>query len=452
MQWGWRQLWRYAMPLIVLQWLSVLGSVMSTRFLAASGDIRALAASGLSYRYYLIILVAVGGCQMALGVWLTKVKAEHRQAAWRQVTYFSACGGVLCAGVMVLAPVILAHTGVQRALLILLRPYFWVMAIACVFLWLSGTWRQALIAFERPTVVYGLAVLYLGVHVAVSYVFILGRAGMSALGLTGVALAECVSLGVVSAVTLWLGRMYWRGVGSAGMSMQDSWRGLVLLWRQSWPVSGLYINEMLALMVCSVLIAHQGHLALAAYQVVSQCDLVFLMIPYGMSIAMGLLVAKQNQACFSGDSRAVKPLYRLFWRACLFCLLPLGVVSLCFWLHPRPVLQFFFPAIASKTGVFVFAKQFLTVVGIYQLFDGIRKVAIGWCRGLGVVRTPFWVSVCCFWGVGVAGSWFFVGYYGVMAIWWSIALAMICGALWMLMTVVGCYYRIKTRQSSVFLS
>ena len=97
----------YCLPVILLQWLGVLTSTLSTRFLAQYHG-AALAASSLTYRVFLIILLCLNGMQFAQGVLIAKHK--HCSELIVAMNYLILLIGLILGGLVLFTPHLLQWT------------------------------------------------------------------------------------------------------------------------------------------------------------------------------------------------------------------------------------------------------------------------------------------------------------------------------------------------------
>jgi multidrug resistance protein, MATE family len=418
---------RVALPIIILQWLAVAASAVDCRFLAQSSHL-GLAAMAISYRYYLLVLVFSAGVQMALAVRMARAAVDQRSNVLANAGVFCLLLAIPTAAVLYYTPVILERIDVSKQLLQILTPYFHVLAFASIFLWLSGLWRQALIAFDKQKLILYLAITYFLTHVACSYILVLGNFGAPILGLQGVAYSELISLSVVCIIS--------------GIVLSTKYKlfsinrlkvyGFYEQWLQSWPVSLMWLSEMFAMLVIVMFIAKTGLNSLASYQIVAQLDLLLLMIPYGVSMACAVVFARTESR--SAQKKHLK-------QALLVTLIPMLIASIVFIVSGRRLLNLLFDP-ANKT-ILDTATTLLMITAIYHLFDGVRKVLIGCLRAAGDIRVPLLISSVSFWGIGVGSAYLlrYTSENSVTAIWLCFAAAICFAALAMVLRFKKTYNR-----------
>ena len=78
----------------------------------------------------------------------------------------------------------------------------------------------------------------------------------------------------------------------------------------------------------------------------------------------------------------------------------------------------------ANAGVLEIALGLSVYAGWFLLFDGVLIVAANAIRGLRDTRTPLWISMAGYWGIGLGtGTWlcFPLG-YGANGLWWGLIL------------------------------
>jgi multidrug resistance protein, MATE family len=418
---------RTTIPIILLQWLAVAASIIDSRFLAQSSHLD-LAAMAISYRYYLLVLVFSAGVQMAMAVRMAAASLQKRSQVLANAGVFCLLLALPTAAAIYCCPLVLERVGVSHKLLILLTPYFHVLSVASIALWLSGLWRQALIAFSRQKLVIYLAVIYFIVHVACSYILVLGNLNFAALGLEGVAYSELISLTVVAVISGIVLSKNYKLFSRAGLQFEYFYRQ----WSRSWPVSLMWLSEMIAMLFIVMVIAKIGTQALAAYQIVAQLDLLLLMIPYAVSMACAIIFAQERNQ--TGREQHLK-------HALIIVLVPMLLASVVFLIAPKAVLNLFFNP--RNISILPIAGKMLMITAIYHLFDGVRKVLIGCLRGVGDIHIPLLISFASFWMVGVCGAWlaFYIAPHSVLLIWLAFAAAMVTASV----ATITRYYMLNNR-------
>ena len=436
---NYRQLLYFVLPIILLQVLSVAASFFDTACLARFGNL-VLAANALGYRVYMVGLIFSSGIVMAMGIQFARIADEPfaLRGFLLQCVYLVLILSVLVAfGMLVVAPWLFSVTAQPQAAIIIVAPYLWQLAVAMLLMFLSGVVRQLLMVLGYQAWLYPLALLYLGSHILLSYGFIFGHFGLPALGLVGAGVSEALSLMLTllaSIILLWRLRHHFQ--------IQSPWcericwrpcrRSLYSLWSLSWPVASLLTLELLAVMLLVLLLGHFGLHAIASYQIVSELEILPLMVPYGMGMAVGILVSRYFK---HKDQQQILQIVRGSLHLALGFML---LISLLFWFIPAKLVQVIFHYRSSgHPGVVHLAVHMLQLVGIYILFDVVRKILTGALRGLDDVHVPMYITIFCFWALGLGAAFLFSHTaLAALGVWLGMAIAVMSAT-------VGIYWRYR---------
>jgi Na+-driven multidrug efflux pump len=401
----------YCLPVILLQWLGVLTSTFSTNFLSQYST-NALAASGLTYRAFLIVLLCLNGFQFAQGVIIAK--SPNKEALIPQLTSLILILGCSLGLGLLFVPDILYAFHDSSRLVKLTIPYFHWLALACPFIAFNGLWQQIFLVYKKPYWIVAVALLYFVTAVIGNHIFILGAHGHYGFGLTGSSMAELCAQALVTILSLILIAQL------PGFSIQKIWfykPDFIHTWIRSlhlgWPIALRWMNEMLALGIVAIFIGYLGTNALGGFRVVSQLDLLVLMIPYSMNIILALLLAKPQ----SLDS-----FQKIFRMSLTITLATILLCSLIFWLCPGWLLSHFFHISPNHARLYHLSIHMLMITGIGQIFNAIRQLCNAALRALDDTFWPFLFSIISYWGIAVFGSWLLTlhEHHHMLALWWCV--------------------------------
>ena len=231
-------------------------------------------------------------------------------------------------------------------------------------------------------------------------------------GLAGSSIAECVAQTGVLLLTLILAN-YIKQINvkqcfSFSKSIFTTW-GKAL--KVGWPICLRWLNEMIAAAILAFLIGHLGSLALGGFRLVSQLDILVLMIPYSMNIILAILLAEPSKKFIN---------IKIFNTALCITFILLLLVSLALWFMPKYLLVHFYDVNPKQTALLHLSIVLLMLTGIGQLFNGIRQICNAALRSKRDTLWPFIYSVVCYWGIAVLGSWIAIQHYhlGMITVWW----------------------------------
>lgn len=401
----------YCLPVILLQWLGVFTSTLSTRFLSQYHT-DALAASGLTYRAFLIVLLCLNGLQFAQGVMIAK--AENRKQTIAQLTPLILLIGIVLGFTLLAMPMVLTWFHDSSHLVVLTVPYFHWLALTCPLIAFNGLWQQCFLVYKKPMWIVAVACIYFVAAVLSNHAFILGFHSINAHGLAGSSMAELTAQAIVMLFTLaCITRL-------PQLSLSNIWiyrDNILKAWRKAlslgWPIALRWMNEMLALAIVAIFIGYLGSNALSGFRVVSQLDLLVLMIPYSMNIILALLLAQSTQRTLFNKT---------FSMSLSITIALILVCSVTFWLCPEWLLIHFFDLSSHKPQLLKLSAEMLMITGVGQLFNACRQICNAALRALDDTLWPFIFSVISYWGIAVLGSWLCLhdNNHAMIMIWWCV--------------------------------
>lgn len=296
--------------------------------------------------------------------------------------------------------------GFDPGVLALVRPYFAIVTWSLPLLLLYAAFRRYLqaVGVVRPIMVALLSANV--VNAAANWVLIFGNLGAPALGVEGAGWATCLSRAcmvvVLAAAVARQGVRPWAltGVGAAGLR-----RVLGL----GWPAATQATLEFGAFAAVTMLAGRLDPSTLAAHQIVINLAGLTYMVPLGMASAgavrVGHAVGRRDAPGASAAGWAAIALGTGF----------MASAAAAFLAAPRALLGVF----TTDAGVVEAGLALITLVALFQVFDGLQGVTTGALRGLGDTRTPMLLNLAGHWMVGLPAGYLlcFVTGQGVVGLW-----------------------------------
>jgi multidrug resistance protein, MATE family len=189
-----------------------------------------------------------------------------------------------------------------------------------------------------------------------------------------------------------------------------------LCWEQlrlGMPMGAIALIELLFFAALSILMGQLGIDRLAAHQITMQWLWLTIMVAFGFSEAVTIMVAhargRGDQNDILGFSRA----------GALLAFVSMLAVASIYWLAPEWIIQLDLAKENSHTAVVQLAISMLAACGFYQLLDGLRFTLSGSLRGLADTQYPMWLSLITFWMVGLPIAYIsaFVVHWDSMGLW-----------------------------------
>lgn len=306
------------------------------------------------------------------------------------------------------------------------------------FLWFSVL-RALLSAHSRtrPQVV----VILLGnlLNAALDWILIPGNLGMPALGVAGAAWATVLCRWGMFALLVLFARaelaphvhaLRDRTVRSAAMAAGP----LLRLFRLGMPIGGQFALEMGVFAATALLIgrldaavgaAEAGGPRLGGHQIAIQLASLSFMLPLGLGMAAAVRI---GWASGRGDLPAAR---RTAAAALLCAIAVMTAFMLLFLTAPHALARI----LSSDPDILAVAAVLIPIAGVFQIGDGLQVVAIGALRGIGDVRSPFYINAVGFWLLGLPiGHWLAKGlgtgpagyWWGLVAGLFAVAAALLC--------------------------
>lgn len=189
------------------------------------------------------------------------------------------------------------------------------------------------------------------------------------------------------------------------------------------PASFHLLAEVGAFSTAAILVGNWGEVALAAHQVAITTAGTVFMVPLGLSIA---LTMRMGKAFGARDSARYRPIIISGW---LITISFITITALTCWLGNEFIADLY----VNDEAVIQMAAQFLLIVAIFQLFDGLQVVSSGYLRGLEDVKIPATTAFIAYWVFGIPVGWLLATTGGLDAsgIWWGLATGLAAAALFL---------------------
>ena len=393
---------KIAYPIGVSRLLNVLLDVIAV-FVVARIGITYLAAYGLSMPLYVTIYMILISYLL-----IFSVKAAHLHEHPSRFSSYFFTGLIFSVGLSVIAiilfsvmPTILSLLGQSANLVDMSGGFFYYITLGMPALFVSSIISQSLIIRSHSTLVSVCAFIQ----------FIIGLASIYLLtnyyhyGLIGVALGFDIAYWFKF---LFLGCFFIKSK-QVSFSQPVIFRrkfseDMHFLLRIGWPISVQYGGELIAGSIATLMIGHLYAHALAAQQVAAQLRVFLLMVPYSLSQASAILIAKYQKNAEGNLKHEIKKLFKhaVIMGSCVIFLVLLVVnifsakyVSL-FIGENHPDLQ-------------LLAQYFVLITSFALLVECVKYVLMGLLRGLHNTKTSMLLSLFFYWVIGIPLA-YFLGY------------------------------------------
>lgn len=377
-----------------------------------------LAAAAFTHGVFGVFFVMGLGFLFPVGVFAARDAGGggmHDCAAWLRHGRVVALGiGLIAFALLAAVSTQLHRFGQPEEVVAVMRPFFLLISLSLIPVFLFQVQRQFAEALGRPWVPMIIMIGDVGLNALLNWMFIWGHLGMPALGLMGSGLATLLArCAAVIVIGIWMRRsatfVAVRAVPRSGLE-RARFRAL---FGMGIPAAGSLLFESGAFAAAALMMGWLGAAQLAAHQVALSCASFTFMFPLGLSIAVSMRV-----------SRALGEGRRELVRAIGFG--ALGMSSMVMLMFAM-VFAFGGPWLARgftvDANVIELAAQLLTVAAVFQLFDGAQVVGAGALRGLTDVKVPTLITLTAYWGLAIPSAYFIGvrGGQGAVGIWAALA-------------------------------
>jgi multidrug resistance protein, MATE family len=320
---------------------------------------------------------------------------------------------------MLLAEPLFTARGVDTQVGILTRSYVTILNWGTLPLLVYGGFRRYLqgVGLVRP-VTFALISANL-VNLAGNWIFIYGKLGMPALGVSGSAISTVVSRIYMAAVLVYFA---WRHERGRGHPLFAHWpapdlRRIRALMNLGVPAAFQVVLEVAAFGTATIMASHLDPVALATHEIALSCAAYSFMVPLGISAAAAVAV---GHAIGAGNPARAR---RAGWMAVALGVGFMAAAAVAFIVVPQPIMEIY----SHDQEILALGTHILMIVAAFQIFDGAQTVATGALRGLGETRFPMLINFGGYWLFGLPmGAWLcFRLHWGLSGLWIGLTLALI---------------------------
>lgn len=420
-----------AVPLATAQLAQMATGFVDTVMMGRLGS-EVIAGGGLGAMTFNFLLMVCGSTVSAVSPLVAEAFGGHQgqriQRIFWQGLGLAVLLATVCMGVIALTPWWLPHLGGDSQTLSLTQHYLGVVMWGSLPALIFVALRSFVAALGQTRLVMLVVLLGTGVNIIGNYGLSLGKWGLPALGLTGIALASVLSFGVM--MTVLGGYVLWQADYRRLQlfSQLPQWHPQEFgeLLRVGLPIGGLAAVEGGMFTVTTYLMAYFGTVTLAAHQIALQTAALTFMVPMGISMAatvrVGQLLGQKDLATARRAGLIAIALGGAF----------MAGMALVMWLAPTAIVSLYIDTTdPANQAVVAMAEALLGVAAVFQLVDGIQVTAAGALRGLKDTRVPLIIGVLAYWGIG-AGSGLILARYlklGGVGLWWGLATGLLFAAI-----------------------
>jgi multidrug resistance protein, MATE family len=400
-----RPLINLAIPLVAGSLSFTLFGVINSYFLGLIGEVP-LAAASLTMSVSIIIYGALFGLIGPIGYFIGTAYGANDSSKISEVIKHGVILGIL-AGVigfvlMALALLALPFLGQPKEVLEVITPFWLLTGVSMIPFFMTFVYKQFYDSTDKPWTGTALSLVSVAVYIPLCGWFV------NLFGLTGAGLAAVLA-GFVGLAVIAL--HFYFTPAHAPYREASPWRKAAFTeqLREGLPMGVQYLLEGGAITVAGLLIGLLGATSLAANQIVFSVLGILWIVPIGMSMAVGIMVA---QAVGGGEKQRARSIG-------VAGMMIAGLWSLLF----TALLILFGKWVAGQfvdePEVISIAALLFIVWGVSQIFDGFQSVGVGVLRGIFDNRYPTRVSLIAYWLISLPLSYLFgfIFKWGAAGVW-----------------------------------
>lgn len=420
---------RLSLPLIGSQLIYALSGFFATIMIAHLGRDE-LAANALVWSIFGFLIVTFIGILCAISVLVAQSYGANDTKGIR----FAANQGFILAAILTIpmilamwfAPYVLVWTEQSPEVIQFATPYFHALTLCILPLNLLIAIEQFLLGIEKTRLVLMISIAEVPLEIFLFYALVFGKYGFPQLGMIGVAYGVALSMLLADTVVF----AYLYCAKKFKPYLVFDWRiykkYFLELLRIGIPMGGMMGIEVALLAVITLMMGKLGNNALAAHQIVYQCFMLMLAVIFGLSQGTTVRVGYEVGANNKNTAKiAVLTNIGIGFSYML-------VVGIFYWMIPEKIIGLVINVHDPKMhNVLLYAKTFLIVAAVLQLFDCFRLIGAAALRGLKDTKIPMYISIFAFWLVALPCAYLlgFTFKFGGVGVWMGLAIGLAVGAI-----------------------
>ncbi len=424
---------RVATPMVLAEMVYTVSGFLGMLMLAHLGH-NVLAASGLLYATETMIKVIGISPLFSLSAMVAQAYGKNERYEIGNLIQQAWClAGVIAVIMMLLylfiQPLLLI-LGQSPHLIKLIVSYFYITLWALPAFTINMVNIQFCLGIGKQKLSMFVTICQVVIVVCLGYVLIDGKLGFSALGITGWAIANVISIWIEFFLfaVFFFATDEFKQYYLFKTHVNNQWRHLRKLLNIGYPLILQTAGELLSFSFIIFMTGWLGQVPLAAMEVVVQF-LMWMIIPaYGISIAAAVLVGQSLGAKKYADARHYGN------SSLLLGLILLSMFGVILNVFPRSLAQWFLSLDQPHYTELLSIIRILFILIVFsQFFDTVRNVLTGALRGMFDTKIPMLAGLVSIWLVRMPLAYFFglmlkQGIYGIV---YSAIIGTAVGGLWL---------------------
>jgi MATE family multidrug resistance protein len=354
----------------------------------------------------------------------TQVRRDTRMGLWLSILF-----GLAVQPAFVWSAPALEALGQEPALAALAQDYLRIAGPGLIPALMVMVLKSYLAALERAGIVLWVTLGGVLLNAALNWAFIFGNWGAPELGVRGAAIATTATQ-VLSVAGLALYAVTERRARAHRLFQRfwrADWPAFAQVFRLGLPIGVTGLLESGLFIAAALMMGWVGTVELAAHGIAIQVAAIAFMVHLGLSNAATVRVG----AAYGAEDRA--GVREVALAATLLSLGFAAVTIAIFLAVPGMIVGLFLgrEETAETARILAFGTTLLAVGALFQLFDALQVMALGFLRGIQDTRVPMWLAAVGYWGIGIPSSYalaFPLGLGGV-GLWLGLVIGLVAASV-----------------------
>ena len=419
---GYREIWRIAWPLVVLNASNTVMMITNRVFIARSSPEEIAAAMPAGQMFFTLMAFFL----ITTGFTATIVAQFHGhrdgigcvKAAWNGFYFGAAVAALLAFALPAAGYWIIMHNGHDPVIALQEADYFVAMAPCAGLTCMETAFLSFFTGRGKTALVAGIKIIGCIVCIPMNYLLIFGGFGLPALGILGAGLANSFANLCTFAIALSFFLLVRQSeFPTRSYKAFDRVFNRRLL-RFGMPAGFQTFLRNAAFAVVVMMIGHLGNEELTATSIALSINMIGNMPMIGLMDATSVVTGQ-----FIGQRRllVVERISGRSWRMLMCWTLSMGLL---YWLAPEFLIRLFgsrntASASMDMSQVTDYAVTILRFAAVFNILDATRFIAMGSLRGAGDTTVPLWIGMATSWLIQIPGTVLLVYVYraSIGAVW-----------------------------------
>jgi len=294
------------------------------------------------------------------------------------------------------------------------REYLWIISFSILPMMVFMGYKQFCEGLANTRVAMNIVLIANLINVIFNYILINGKLGLPAMGLNGAGYGTLISRLFMAVSFFYIFRKgkSFRAYGEIISKAKFVLKDFLMIWKMGVPIGAQLVMEASAFMLSTIMMGWISVSGLAAHQIVLSISTISFMVYLGIASSTTIRVSS-----LLGENRIVE-MRRAGWAAIHLVILMVIVIGLFFLLFRNALPTLF----SEDPAVIALAAQFIVVMLIYQLFDGLQIVFGSILRGMSDVNIPTLFTFFAYFVVSLPTGYLCAFTFGMdeVGIWWGL--------------------------------